>query len=94
LKRWGAWLYLITTFSVLPIYFMFGFDVRHPIDQIFDDIYRSIPGLIIGLAFFSDAIPKRGSKQDVTPKPDPLAVQFTMDVQPLSRIPSLAIGQA
>jgi len=67
LKRWGAWLYLITTFSALPIYFMTGFDVRHPIDQIFDDIYRFIPGLIIGLAFFSDAIPKRGSEQDVTP---------------------------
>ena len=58
LKWWGAWLYLFSTFSALPIYFMTGFDVRHPIDQIFDDFYRFIPGFIIGLAFFSGAIPK------------------------------------
>jgi len=69
LKRWGAWLYLFTTFSALPIHFMTGFDVRHPIDLIFDDIYRFIPGLIIGLAFFSDAIPKRDSEQDVDGNP-------------------------
>ena len=62
LKRWGAWLYLFTTFSALPIYFMTGFDVRHPIDLIFDDIYRFIPGFILGLAFFSDAIPQKYSE--------------------------------
>jgi urea transporter len=64
LRRWGAWLYLVTTFASLPIYFMTGFDVRHPIDQVFDDIYRFIPGFIIGLAFFSSAIPKKDSEQD------------------------------
>ena len=63
LKRWGAWLYLFTTFLALPLYFMFGFDVRHPIDRIFDDIYGFLPGLIIGLAFFSDAIPRKDSEQ-------------------------------
>jgi hypothetical protein len=63
LRRWGAWLYLVTTFLALPIYFMTGFDVRHPVDQVFDDIYRFIPGFIIGLAFFSGAIPKRDSEQ-------------------------------
>jgi len=62
LKRWGAWLYLFTTLLALPIYFMTGFDVRHPIDQVFDDIYRFIPGFIIGLAFFSGAIPNQESE--------------------------------
>ena len=69
LKRWGAWLYLFTTLLALPLYFMFGFDVRHPIDQIFDDIYRFIPGLIIGLAFFSDAIPRKDSEQSADGNP-------------------------
>ena len=64
LKRWSAWLYLVTTFLALPIYFMTGFDVRHPVDQVFDDIYRFIPGFIISLAFFSGAIPKKDSEQD------------------------------
>jgi hypothetical protein len=59
LKRWGAWLYLFCTISTLPIYFMTGFEIRHPIDQIFDGICLSLPGFIIGLAFFSDALPKR-----------------------------------
>jgi len=65
LKRWAAWLYLLTTVLALPLYFMFGIDVRHPIDQIFDDIYRFIPGFIIVLAFFSDAIPQKNSEQEM-----------------------------
>jgi hypothetical protein len=64
LRRWGAWLYLFSTFLALPIYFMTGIDVRHPIDRIFDDIYHFIPGMIIGLAFFSNAIPKNYSEQE------------------------------
>ena len=62
LKRWGAWLYLCTAFLGLPIYFMAGFTVWHPIHQIFYDILRLIPGFIIGLAFFSGAIPKETAK--------------------------------
>lgn len=64
LKRWGAWLYLFTYFSALPVWFMIGFDVLHPLDQAFDAIYGLLPGIIIGLAFFSNAIPKKGSGQD------------------------------
>jgi hypothetical protein len=67
LKRWGAWLYLFITLSALPMYYMTGFDIRHPIDQLFDDIYRVIPGFILGLAFFSDAIPRKDSEQTVLP---------------------------
>ncbi|MES2477323.1 MAG: hypothetical protein V4640_16170 [Verrucomicrobiota bacterium] len=66
LKRWGAWLYLISTLSALPLYLLFGIDVRHPIDQIFDSIYGFIPGLIIGLAFFSNAIPHQ--TRELTPQ--------------------------
>ena len=64
LRRWGAWLYLASTILALPIYFMMGFDVRHPIDMVFDDLYRFIPGFVIGLAFFSDAILKPNSEKD------------------------------
>ena len=63
LRVWGAWLYLFSTILALPIYLIFGIDVRHPIDQIFDDIYRFIPGFVIALAFFSDAIPKTRNKK-------------------------------
>jgi urea transporter len=67
LKRWGAWLYLFTAFLALPIYFMTGFEVNHPIDQIFYDIFRFIPGFIIGLAFFSGAIPKKTANKTLHP---------------------------
>ena len=67
LKRWGAWLYLFTAFLALPIYFMTGFEVCHPIDQIFYDIFRFIPGFIIGLAFFSGAIPKETANKTLHP---------------------------
>jgi len=68
LRKWGAWLYLASTILALPLYFMVGFDVRHPIDIVFDDLYRFIPGFVIGLAFFSDAIPKPNSEQDAAVK--------------------------
>ncbi len=63
LKRWGAWLYLITVFLALPAYFIMGFDVLHPIDHVLGDLLRLFPGFIIGLAFFSDAIPKKDNKR-------------------------------
>jgi len=58
LRRWGAWLYLAATFLVLPAYFLVGLDVRHPVHMMLDDLVRFIPGFVLGLAFFSDAIPK------------------------------------
>lgn len=66
-RKWGAWLYLALNIFSLPFYFMGGFDVRHPGEVVFDDVYRFIPGFIIGLAFFSDAIPKSNREQDVAP---------------------------
>ena len=62
LKMWGAWLYLISIVLVLPLYFAFGYTINHPIVQIYTEIYGIIHGMIIGLAFFSDAIPRRNGK--------------------------------
>lgn len=59
LRRWGAWLYLVTTLLALPVPFLCGFVVLHPIHQMLDSICLFLPGFIIGLSFFSDAIPKK-----------------------------------
>lgn len=63
LKRWGSWLYLCTIFLGLPIYFTTGFDVTHPIEQVNFNICGMLTGIIIGLAFFSNAIPRKDSAQ-------------------------------
>jgi len=52
---------------------MMGFDLRHPIDIVFDDLYRFIPGFVIGLAFFSDAIPQPNSEPGASPNGGPVA---------------------
>lgn len=59
LRRWGAWLYLISHLLSLPVPFLTGFVVLHPMHQMLDVICFFIPGFIIALAFFSDAIPKK-----------------------------------
>jgi hypothetical protein len=56
LKRWGAWLYLaslIIAYVVLPL---LGPSVEHAITETVADIATLLSGLILGLAFFSDAL--------------------------------------
>ena len=61
MKRWGAWLYLLGIVVGLPLYFLSGFEIFHPLEQVVGDINNIVSGLILGLAFFSDAIPKKPS---------------------------------
>lgn len=72
LKPWGAWLYLLSVALLLPTYFGFGYAICHPIDQIYTEIYGIIQGMIIGLAFFSDAIPRNSGKRSGRMPPDAL----------------------
>jgi uncharacterized RDD family membrane protein YckC len=56
LKRWGAWFYvssLIIGFIILPFT---GPTVEHAIADTIDEIAVLLSGMIIGLAFFSDAL--------------------------------------
>jgi hypothetical protein len=67
LRRWGAWLFTATTFLGLPLYFMLDFELLQPVHRVYESLSWIITGLIIGLAFFSDAIPKPAKY----PAPDP-----------------------
>ncbi len=55
-KRWGAWLYLLISVSMLSTYFLYGYAALHPLEQIYTQVYGLVQGLVLGLAFFSDAI--------------------------------------
>ncbi|RYZ89928.1 MAG: hypothetical protein EOP06_08580 [Proteobacteria bacterium] len=61
LRRWGAWLYLIAWIAALPVSFLFGFVVDHPIVEISQSLFCLLSGFILGLAFFSTAIPGKGN---------------------------------
>ena len=56
LKRWAAWLYLISVIiGYLLVPFM-GPTVEHGVVDAFYEMATLLSGLIIGLAFFSDAL--------------------------------------
>lgn len=55
-KRWGARLYLVITISTLSTYFLYGYAALHPLEQIYTHVCGLVQGLILGVAFFSDAI--------------------------------------
>lgn len=55
-KRWGAKLYLLITVSMLSTYLLYGYAALHPLEQIYTQVVGLVQGLVLGLAFFSDAI--------------------------------------
>ena len=56
LKRWGAWLFLASLIGLwIPVPF-FGPTVEHAVPYALYEASVMITGLIIGLAFFSDAL--------------------------------------
>ena len=61
LKRWGAWLYLLGIVVLSPAYFLTSFEIVHPLTQMTEGIGGIVTGIVLGLAFFSDAIPKKPS---------------------------------
>jgi hypothetical protein len=66
LKRWGAWLYLISTIIGYALFPFTGPTVEHAVADAFDEVAILLSGLIIGLAFFSDALRVR---KDEAPPP-------------------------
>ncbi|MGL4398385.1 MAG: hypothetical protein ACRCXD_00830 [Luteolibacter sp.] len=55
-KQWGARLYLLITVGMLSTYFLYGYAALHPLEQIYTQVGGLVQGLVLGLAFFSDAI--------------------------------------
>jgi hypothetical protein len=59
LQRWAAWLYLATT-VIGCVFMMFtGPTVEHAVSYAFDDVSVVFTGLVLGLAFFTDALKPR-----------------------------------
>jgi hypothetical protein len=54
LRRWGAWLYAITTFISMGIMALGGPSVEHPIAVVFNEMAILLSGIVIGISYFSD----------------------------------------
>lgn len=59
LKRWGAWLYLLSLVIGYLLFPFFGPTVEHGLADAVDELTVMLSGLILGLAFFSDALPAK-----------------------------------
>jgi hypothetical protein len=54
LRRWGAWLYAITTFLSIGIMTLGGPRVEHPVAAAFFETAILLSGIVIGISCFSD----------------------------------------
>jgi len=61
LQRWARWSYLASVVLGCVITPFLGPTVEHSLTDTFDRIATTLSGLVIGIAFFSDAIPERKS---------------------------------
>lgn len=70
LKRWAAWLYLgVTVVGVLLTPFT-GPTVEHPLTDMAGEIGSILNGMVLGLAFFTDALkPRNASSLPAWPAP-------------------------
>ena len=62
LKRWAAWLYLISVIIGYALFPFMGPSVAHGVADVVGDLATLLSGLIIGLAFFSDALRVRNDQ--------------------------------
>ena len=63
LKRWAAWLYLGVSVAGVLITPFTGITVEHPLTDTAEEIGSVLNGLVLGLAFFSDALKPRMTLQ-------------------------------
>jgi len=61
-KNWARWLYLACSLLIYSMSFFTGPTVEHGIAGVLDDLSVLLEGLILGLAFFGNVIPKTNSK--------------------------------
>jgi hypothetical protein len=67
LKRWAAWVYLISLIVSLTLSPLFGPTVEHGSASAVNATATLLAGLIIGLAFFSDALRVRSARPGAAP---------------------------
>jgi type IV secretory pathway TrbD component len=61
LQRWAAWLYLTTRFVGCLLLPFTGPTVEHALTDAVDEVGTLLSGVVLGLAFFSGAVPTVGS---------------------------------
>jgi len=59
LQRWAAWLYLINLVLGMPLALLAGPVVDHPLPYAIEEVGTIMYGMVIALAFFSDALRKQ-----------------------------------
>lgn len=65
LQRWAAWLYLITAILFMPLALLAGPIVEHPLPDAICDVASIMCGMVIALAFFSDALKKQRAESPI-----------------------------
>jgi len=73
LRRWAAWLYLISCIGVVILTPLTGPTVQHALAQVLNDIAGMLSGMVIALAFFTDSLKE---KDELNPPslPDPQGI--------------------
>lgn len=69
LRRWAAWLYLITTVLEFLIMPFTGPTVEHALADALEQVATVLSGIVIALAFFTDSLKKRTAEQNPPPLP-------------------------
>lgn len=67
LRRWAAWLYLITTVLGMLLTPFTGPVVEHPLADMFDEFGIIMIGMVLALTFFTDSLKKNSSGQSIPP---------------------------
>jgi hypothetical protein len=57
-RKWAAWVYLVTSVLGILVMTLTGPTVAHAIPDTLDDISVAMSGMVIALAFFTDALEK------------------------------------
>jgi hypothetical protein len=65
LQRWAAWLYLITAILFMLLELLAGPIVEHPLPTAIGEVANIMCGMVIALAFFSDALKKQRAESPI-----------------------------
>lgn len=69
LRRWAAWLYLITNVVGTLLMTLTGPTVEHAFADALDEIGIVLSGMVIAIAFFTDSLIKKVVEQNPPPLP-------------------------
>ena len=77
LRRWAAWLYLITAVVGVILMPLSGPHVEHAITDALGEIGSVMSGMVIALAFFTDSLGKKTITKEPPPMPSASSTEHT-----------------